>query len=76
MIVKSIEIKDDKARGRKFVWLEGSEDGWTTGQVFCDLYDVSGVIVAINPFNQKPMFVVKDEGEVRSMISTMTGFRS
>lgn len=74
MIVKSMQIKDDPSASRRFVWLEGSQDGWNTKQVFCDLYDVSGVIVAINPLNHRPMFVVKDDKQLKSMITKLTGF--
>lgn len=66
MKVKTIEIRD------KDVWITGSEDGWNARQVFCDIHEVSGVIVAINPFNQKPMFVVKDREQLEDMVRTMT----
>lgn len=52
----------------KSVWIEGSEDGWNAKQIFCDIYEVSGYIVGMNPLNQKPMFVVKDRAEVVRMV--------
>jgi len=66
MNVRTVEIRD------KDVWITGSEDGWNAQQVFCDIYEVSGVIVAINPFNHKPMFVVKNRDELENMVRTMT----
>lgn len=48
----------------KSVWIEGSEDGWNTRQVFCDIHEVSGCLVAMSVFNQKPMFIVKDRADL------------
>lgn len=62
MKVKTIEIRED------CVWLTGSEDGWSTQQNFCDLHEVSGFILAMNPFNRKPMFVMKDRDELLAML--------
>ena len=48
----------------KSVWIEGSEDGWNTRQVFCDIHEVSGYMIAMSVFNQKPMFIVKDRTDL------------
>lgn len=70
MLVKTIEVRKD------CVWLTGSEDGWQTQQNFCDLYEVSGLILAMNPFNRKPMFIVKNREELLRMVKTITGYKS
>jgi hypothetical protein len=52
----------------KSVWIEGSEDGWNSKQIFCDVYEVSGYIVGLSAMNQKPMFVVEDRLELLGML--------
>lgn len=51
------------------VWIEGSENGWSARQNYCDLYEVSGVIVGQSPLNQKPMFVVKNRSDLVKMLT-------
>lgn len=62
MKVSKVTVSD------KSVWIEGSEDGWNTRQVFCDIHEVSGCIVAMSVFNQKPMFIVKDRSDLLSRL--------
>ena len=62
MKVSKVTVSD------KSVWIEGSEDGWNTRQVFCDIHEVSGCLVAMSVFNQKPMFIVNDRADLELML--------
>lgn len=76
MRVDSIELKESGSPGHFYVWLTGSKGGWITSENLCDVYEVSGFLVAISPKSTRPMFVVKDRDELMNMVKTITGKQS
>lgn len=71
--VKSAQIREEN--GRSYVWITGNQDGWSTGQVLCDVHEVSGVLVLMSPFNHRPMAVVADRGQLADWVQAKTGVR-
>lgn len=71
--VETVEIREGK--GRTSVWISGSQGGWSTQQVLCDVYEVSGVLVLMSPLNNKPMAVVADRHGLADWVQKETGMR-
>ena len=62
MKIENMELR--RTNERATVWISGTENGWKAQQALCNVYEVSGVLVAINPFNHRPMFVVANYDEL------------
>ncbi len=75
MRVHEIEIHEEPENSRCFIWLIGSKDGWSIQERLCDVYEVSGYLVAVGCMSNRPMFVVRDREELLRMARTITGIK-
>lgn len=59
--------------GRREVWVSGRQAGWSARQKLAEVWRVSGVLVVIDNFRNRPVAVLADDAELARYVTALEG---